>query len=116
MLINCNQNVFLSLLLQILIFMKKFNSISFQIILDFLVTLNDYHELISLKTIPGENSKKYKVFKISYLKSDGDSMLLRIELDYKKNKLSYTTWGFSEFQTIKFESFTIYHISSIEVI
>jgi hypothetical protein len=95
--------------------MKNFISDSVRIMLDFLETLEGYHELISLKTIQNENTEKYKIFKIHYLNQSGDNITLRIELDFKKNKLSSGTWGLSELQTTKFEIFTSYHIRFYDV-
>lgn len=87
--------------------MENFINISFQIIIEFLKTLEDYNEFISLKTIQEDNSDNYKVFRIRYQNQEGNIISLRIELNFKKNKLSFAPWGISEFQTIKFESFII---------
>lgn len=85
--------------------MKNFLNISFQIIIDFLKTFKDFHEFISLKIIQEDNSLNYKVFRIRYQTQKGDIITLRIELNFKKNKLSFAPWGISGFQTVKFESF-----------
>ncbi len=85
--------------------MENFLNISFQIIIDFLKTFEDFHEFISLKMIQEDNSPNYKVFRIRYQTQKGDIITLRIELNFKKNKLSFAPWGISGFQTVKFESF-----------
>ena len=80
---------------------------SFQIITDFLRTLDDYHEFVSLKSIQEDNSHTYKVYRIRYQTQNSNIRTIRVELNLKKNKLSFAPWGIAGFQTIRFETFTL---------
>ena len=81
-----------------------------QIILDFLETKRDFTEMISLKSLPRESSRRYRVFKVRYLDKSDELSTLRIELDLKKEKISSGSWGDKALQTIKIKSFSTHRI------
>lgn len=78
---------------------------SLLIINGFINTLKDFNEFSSFKLIKAQSSKKYGVFKFTYLNTDSKEVVLRIELNMKTEKLSYGKWDDNSLQTVKFKHF-----------
>lgn len=64
-----------------------------KLVIDLVESIEDYEELASLKQILSKSTKSIKLFKLKYLDSDGIYHVLRIELNLKKNKISYGMWN-----------------------
>ena len=86
--------------------MKSASQNTIGVILDYLESRKDYRDLLSIKAVVKDSSKKLKVFKVGYLDQSKEKQVLRMEVDLKKQKLSSGKWGNHEFLTVKFKSFT----------
>ncbi|TYA69969.1 hypothetical protein [Seonamhaeicola marinus] len=71
----------------------------------FINTLEDFKEFSSFKLVKSESSKKYGVFKFTYVNKELKEVVLRIELNMKNEKLSYGKWDDNSLQTLKFKHF-----------
>jgi len=75
------------------------------ILYEFLMTLRDFDELNSWETIGSENTADFRVYKVWYINLHQAERILRIELDFEKEELSYGVWDLGVNNTVKFDSF-----------
>jgi hypothetical protein len=75
------------------------------IIDEFLQTLQDFDELDSWETIGKENTADFRVYKVWYINLHQAERILRLEMDFEKEVLSYGSWDLGVINTIAFESF-----------
>ena len=72
-----------------------------KLVIDLVESIEDYEELVSLKQILSKSTEDIKLFKLKYLDSDGIYHAFRIEINFKKNKISYGMWEDSVLLTKK---------------
>lgn len=71
---------------------------------DLMESLEDFKDLVSLKQLIDKSSNTVKVFKLRYLNQNKKLIVLRIELNLKKQKISYGLWKDNVLHTKKFSS------------
>jgi hypothetical protein len=73
---------------------------------DLVTSFEDFKDLISLKQMTEQSSAKIKLFKLKYLNTSGKLVVMRIELNLKKHKISYGLWKANVLHTKKFSSYS----------
>lgn len=76
-----------------------------EILYAYLKTIKDFRELLHLKFSKKKSGEAYKVYKLTYLNDTDEEVVLQIELNQKKEKLSFGLWNSTALQTIKFKHF-----------
>lgn len=71
---------------------------------DLIESIEDFKDFVSLKQFIDQSSKTVKLFKLRYLNTSGKLVVMRIELNLKKHKISYGLWKDNVLQTKKFSS------------
>ena len=77
-----------------------------EVIIEYIKTLEDFHELRYIKQSKKRSDSYYKVYKLSYLNDKNNEIVLHLELNQKKEKLSFGLWNNSTMQTVKFNRIT----------
>lgn len=73
-----------------------------EVIIEYIKTLEDFNELLYIKLSKKRSDSFYKVYKLSYLNDKYDEIALQLELNHKKEKLSFGLWNNTSMQTVKF--------------
>ena len=76
-----------------------------EVINGYIKTLEDFDLLLSLKMVKKESGKTHKVYKLSYLDNKKNEVVVRLELNQKKERISFGLWNSSAMQTVKYKQF-----------
>jgi len=84
-------------------------STELKVIIDYLKTVDDFHELRYLRLSKKRSDSNYKTYKLSYFNSNKEEIVMQLDVNIKKEKLSLGLWKESTMRTIKFKNILEYN-------